>query len=355
MSKGYCWFDVTIGGKPLKERIIMELFDDVTPKTCENFRQLCLGNDGKTLEGSHIPMSYKGCTFHRVICGFMIQGGDYTNYNGTGGASIYGEKFSDENFEVACEKAGLLAMANAGPNTNGSQFFITAASCPHLTGRHVVFGRVVRGLDAVRAIEHAPTGANDKPEEDCVIADCGVLDLLPAVAPAADGDAHPDYPEDCEPRLTDNELIAAGESIRQIGNHHFKEGGFEAAIDKYTKASRYLQSVLQSCAEGAVVKEKLVACHNNMAMCFIKLGDFGAARRTATEALEIDQNNSKAFFRRGIAALSLGDAEGAAEDLTKSQSLEPENREITAKLNQAKEVIKARKAKLAAGLKKMFS
>ncbi|CCW64378.1 unnamed protein product [Phytomonas sp. EM1] len=355
MSKGYCWFDVTIGGKPLKERIIMELFDDVTPKTCENFRKLCLGNDGKTLEGSNIPMTYKGTIFHRVISGFMIQGGDYTNHNGTGGASIYGEKFPDENFEVACEKAGLLAMANAGPNTNGSQFFITAAPCPHLTGRHVVFGRVVRGMNSVRAIEHIATGANDKPKEDCRIEGCGVLADLPVEEPAADGDAYPDYPEDCEPRLKDEMLIEAGEAIRQVGNHHFKEGNFEAAVGKYSKASRYLRGVSQSRAEEADVKEKLVACSNNMAMCFIKLGNFGAARKAATEVLDIDKNNSKAFFRRGVAALSSGDAESAAEDLAKSQALEPENQEITAKLNQAKEVIKARKAKLAAGLKKMFS
>lgn len=99
-------------------------------------------------------MTYKNCTFHRVIEGFMIQGGDFTKHDGTGGVSIYGDKFDDENFVKPCDASGLLAMANAGANSNGSQFFITTAPAPHLTGRHVVFGKVSRGMNSVRAIEH---------------------------------------------------------------------------------------------------------------------------------------------------------------------------------------------------------
>lgn len=354
MSKTYCYFDITIGGKPLKDRVVMELFTDVTPKTCENFRQLCLGNSGKTVEDTAVPMTYKGCSFHRVIAGFMIQGGDFTNHNGTGGVSIYGEKFEDENFEVPCDKSGLLAMANAGANTNGSQFFITTAPAPHLTGRHVVFGRVVRGMNAVRAVEQTATGANDKPVEDCIIADCGTLETLPEVVPAEDGDVFPDYPEDVEPAMDDTKRIEAGEAIRQIGNTHFKNGAYEVAIEKYQKAVRFLVQVEKQDLHPEL-NEKLIACHNNTAMCAIKLGKWADARRAASLALDLDPTNAKALFRRGTAALNGNDAQGAVDDLAQAHKIEPDNAEIAAKLNEAKEKVKAQKAKLAANYKKMFS
>lgn len=355
MPNSYCYFDVAAGGKSLKERIVMELFDDVTPKTCENFRQLCLSNGCKKVEGTDVPMSYKGCSFHRVIKGFMIQGGDFTNHNGTGGVSIYGEKFEDENFEIPCDKSGLLAMANAGANTNGSQFFITVAPAPHLTGRHVVFGRVVRGMNSVRAIEHTETGANDKPLQDQVIVDCGELASLPPVdTAAADGDVYPDYPVDCEPELDDAKRIEAGEFIRQLGNAHFKNGAYEDAMQKYSKAARYLNTV-EKRDEHPELKEKLVACHNNTAMCALKLNQWSAARAAASEVLKHDPQNTKALFRRASAALSTGDADGAIEDLTTAHGLAPDDTEISTKLAQAKEKVKADKAKMAARMKKMFA
>ena len=158
------FFDVTIGDKPAG-RIVMELRADVAPKTAENFRALCTGEKG---------FGYKGSTFHRVIQQFMLQGGDFTKHNGTGGKSIYGEKFADENFTLKHTTPGLLSMANAGPNTNGSQFFITTVETAWLDGKHVVFGSVVEGLDVVKAVE-AVGSRSGSTSQKIVIADCGQL------------------------------------------------------------------------------------------------------------------------------------------------------------------------------------
>ncbi|GMI24088.1 hypothetical protein TeGR_g12774 [Tetraparma gracilis] len=167
------FFEMTKGGEPLG-KIVFQIYADVVPKTAENFRALCTGEKGMGKSGK--PLHYKGSAFHRVIKDFMCQGGDFTAGDGTGGESIYGEKFADENFDLKHTEPGLLSMANAGPGTNGSQFFITTTTTPHLDNKHVVFGKVVEGMDIVRGIEDCEKGASDKPVQDIVIADCGVVE-----------------------------------------------------------------------------------------------------------------------------------------------------------------------------------
>eukprot|EP00257_Ricinus_communis_P017421 XP_015575854.1 peptidyl-prolyl cis-trans isomerase CYP63 isoform X2 [Ricinus communis] len=164
------YFDVSIDGDPV-ERIVIELFADVAPKTAENFRALCTGEMGigKT---TGKPLHYKGSFFHRIIKGFMAQGGDFSKGNGTGGESIYGGKFSDENFILKHDGAGFLSMANSGPNTNGSQFFITFKRQPQLDRKHVVFGKVIKGIEVVKRIEQLGT-ADGKPVHPVKIVDCG--------------------------------------------------------------------------------------------------------------------------------------------------------------------------------------
>ncbi|ORX55543.1 peptidyl-prolyl cis-trans isomerase H [Hesseltinella vesiculosa] len=170
LERPIVFFDISIGDVPVG-RMKMELFSDIVPKTAENFRQLCTGE--YRIDGE--PQGFKNCLFHRVIKDFMVQGGDFLKGDGTGSLSIYGDKFADENFDMKHTGAGLLSMANSGPNTNGCQFFITCDTCDFLDGKHVVFGKLVDGLLTLRKIENVSTGPQNRPKLPVKITECGQM------------------------------------------------------------------------------------------------------------------------------------------------------------------------------------
>ncbi|KAI0709802.1 cyclophilin-like domain-containing protein [Earliella scabrosa] len=182
MVRPRVFFDFAVDNQPLG-RVIFELYNDTAPKTAENFRALCTGEKGLS-PISERPLYYKNSIIHRSIKDFMIQGGDFTKRNGTGGESIYGGPFPDEDLSRPLDSEGLLCMANKGPNTNNSQFFITLRDCPHLNGKHVVFGRVIRGYDVVQRIAQVPTDEKDRPRSPVVIANSGELMLRAQAQPA---------------------------------------------------------------------------------------------------------------------------------------------------------------------------
>uniref|UniRef100_L2GB16 peptidylprolyl isomerase n=1 Tax=Colletotrichum fructicola (strain Nara gc5) TaxID=1213859 RepID=L2GB16_COLFN len=358
-ARSRVFFDVTIGGKSAG-RITMELYNDLVPKTAENFRALCTGEKGLGKTGK--PLHYKGSGFHRVIKQFMIQGGDFTAGNGTGGESIYGEKFEDEAFPLKHERPFLLSMANAGPNTNGSQFFITTVPTPHLDNKHVVFGEVLNGKSVVRQIENLQTETGDKPVKDAVIADCGELTGDAALAadvkaPDAMGDTYEDYPEDCASPPDAKETLKIATACKDFGNKAFKAGDFQTGLDKYQKGLRYLNEEPDLDNEPAEVQAELKALrfslNNNSALLNIKLENWEDAAKTAGYALDIagikDADRAKALYRRG-----LKDDESAIKDLEEAHKLVPEDKVILNELNAVKQKASARAAKEKAAYKKFF-
>ncbi|XP_065260785.1 peptidyl-prolyl cis-trans isomerase D [Emys orbicularis] len=352
------FFDVDIGGERVG-RIVLELFADVVPKTAENFRALCTGEKGIGPTTGK-PLHYKGCPFHRIIKKFMIQGGDFSNQNGTGGESIYGEKFEDENFHYKHDRAGLLSMANAGPNTNGSQFFITTVPTPHLDGKHVVFGQVIKGMGVAKILENVEVNG-EKPAQLCIIAECGELKKGDnwGISPMdGSGDTHPDFPEDSDVDLKDvDKIVSIAEDIKNIGNTFFKSQNWAMATKKYTKGLRYVEASKAIVEESDIAKLNPAAltCLLNIAACKLKVSDWQGAIESCCEALALDPANTKALYRRAQGWQGIRDFDQALADLKKAQEITPEDKAIQTEALKVKQKIKAQKEKEKAAYAKMFA
>jgi len=361
-----CYFDVTIGGVEAG-RILFELFSDITPKTCENFRQLCTGEPG---------FGYKGSIFHRIIDSFMIQGGDFTNHNGTGGKSIYGEKFEDENFEMKHDIPGLLSMANAGPGTNGSQFFITTVPTPHLDGKHVVFGKVLKGMATVKRLEKIEK-TGEKPSRDCKISMCGELAAGDddGMTPKDDGtgDKYPVWPDDIQD-ITISKRIEIADHLKAIGNAQFKEKNWLKAGEKYTKALRYLEKFEKECPKkekeeafsdsdseddcckktecskpSAQVKsdenqkeinKKESLLWLNLSAAWLNQSMKSEAADAAQYAINADSNNPKGYFRLAKALGASKDFDSALEAIQNGLILVPEDKALIAEEKNLKKLKK---------------
>ncbi|KAJ1729813.1 peptidyl-prolyl cis-trans isomerase cpr6 [Coemansia biformis] len=363
------FFDITIGGRAAG-RIVMELYKDKVPRTAENFRALCTGEKGEGKLGK--PLWFKGCGFHRVIKSFMIQGGDFTAGNGTGGESIYGEKFEDEAFPYQHDRPYLLSMANAGPNTNGSQFFITTVNTPHLDNKHVVFGQVLKGRHVVKEIEATPTDSGDKPQDAVVVANCGEL-AAGEVDGCAPADGVPEDPEDYEvpdgaDEIPPQALLEVGQKMKVDGNDEFRKGNMEAAVAKYAKGLRYLREIMVFDKDNDP-EDKLrpqfvglrVSLMLNRAMCFLKLAKYADAAKECSLVLEIPdkeatiKDRTKAYFRRGSAKRNMKQLEAAVEDLKMARELDPNDKAISNELIIAERSIAERGKKEKQMYAKLFS
>ncbi|KAM8848595.1 peptidyl-prolyl cis-trans isomerase D [Synchiropus picturatus] len=352
------FFDVDVGGTRAG-RIVLELFADVTPRTAENFRALCTGEKGVGASTGK-PLHFKGCPFHRIIKKFMIQGGDFSNHNGTGGESIYGDKFEDENFHYKHDRVGLLSMANAGPNTNGSQFFITTVPTPHLDGKHVIFGQVLKGMGVVKMLEGVDTN-EDAPVKPCVIADCGEHrdgDSWGSAADDGTGDAHPDFPEDSDVDFKDvDKVLSVAEDLKNIGNKLFKSQDWNAAVGKYGKALRYLEvggEVLEETQQKKLEPTAL-SCYLNTAACRLKLQLWQEALESCNEALELDHSSTKALFRRAQAWQGLKEFSSAMTDLKLAHGITPEDKAISNEMKRVQLKVQEEKEKEKKIYAKMFA
>lgn len=302
----------------------------------------------------------------------MIQGGDFTAFNGTGGESIYGEKFADENFDLKHDRPFLLSMANSGPGTNGSQFFITTVPTPHLDGKHVVFGEVLNGKSVVRKVENMPTQA-DKPTTDVTIVGCGELtgdeyENADKKAPDATGDPYEDFPDDHQgEELNAPVCFKIATELKNFGNAAFKSGDAELGLDKYQKGLRYLHEFPEPEENDPKelephMKSLRFTLHSNSALLANKLGQFKNGKTWASYALDVaaaagakDADRAKVYYRRAVAHSGLKEEDEALKDLEKASSLAPTDAAITAETARVKKAIKSREAQEKATARKFFS
>ena len=302
----------------------------------------------------------------------MIQGGDFTAFNGTGGESIYGEKFPDENFDLQHDRPFLLSMANSGPGTNGSQFFITTVPTPHLDGKHVVFGEVINGKSVVRKVEHVAT-QGDKPTSDVTIVDCGELtgqayDDADKQIPDTTGDPYEDFPDDHQgEELSAPVCFKIASELKNFGNTAFKASNIALGLDKYQKGLRYLHEFPEPGDEDpkeldGQMKALRFALHSNSALLANKLGQYRNGQTWASYAIEVatdaqakDADKAKAYYRRAVACSGMKEEEEALKDLQEASKLAPSDAAIVNEVAKVNKAIKDRAAKEKAAAKKFFS
>ncbi|MCJ1382242.1 peptidyl-prolyl cis-trans isomerase cpr6 [Xylographa soralifera] len=316
----------------------------------------------------------------------MIQGGDFTAGNGTGGESIYGEKFEDENFNIKHEKPFLLSMANAGPGTNGSQFFVTTVPTPHLDGKHVVFGEVLSGKSIVRKIENLKT-QSDKPQQDVTIVgalffllrclpvsdigkDCGQLlgeDASAGFEKTVDstGDPYEDFPEDQADGkdYKGPQIVKIANELKEYGNKAFKGGDLNLGLEKYQKGLRYLNEYPSASEDDPPETAKQLKAirftlHSNSALLQNKLKAYEDAKTSASHAIDISEvsetDKAKAYYRRALAQAGLKDEDEALKDLETASKLAPGDPAITKELSAVKKKAAEQAKKEKAAFKKFF-
>lgn len=368
------FLDIEMGGESIG-RIVFELFANVCPLTAENFRALCTGEKGMGKMGK--PLHYKGSIFHRVIKDFMLQFGDFTNFNGTGGESIYGQKFADENFVLKHTESFVLSMANAGPGTNGSQVFCTTAVTPWLDGKHVVFGKCIRGQDVVRFIEdQAPGSQNqDKPRVDIVIANCGEFTAEQDIDTPAD--PRDPYPYSFDDVKTEEEKnctfrVKLANELKDNGNEYFRESSFAKAAGIYSKALRFLtvsQNTTITPEESMDLAKAKVPIFQNRAQCYLKLHE-ALVKEDPKEAklfkylqqalpdlhfcLQLDDTNVKALYRLAQIYAFTGDIQEEFQVIDHALKVHPEDKAIIAFWNKSNAKQKAFKKKHADRFAKAF-
>ncbi|XP_057769030.1 peptidyl-prolyl cis-trans isomerase CYP40-like isoform X2 [Salvia miltiorrhiza] len=355
-----CFLDVSIGGE-LEGRMVVELYKDVVPKTVDNFRALCTGERGVgSVTG--VPLHYKGSRFGRIIRGFMVQGGAISVENGVSGESIYGLTFEDENFELKHTRKGMLSMANNGPNSNESQFSILTTQAPHLDGKCVVFGKLIKGFGVLRAVEYTAVTEDYCPTADVVIVDCGEIPEGGddgTVNFFKDGDLYPDSPMDLDVKPdTYSWVISAIESIKIIGNMHFKKQDFKMAIRKYRKAIKYQDLCWEmpdlDQEQSELLRKIKSQILTNSCMCKMKLGDLDGALLDADFAIRETKDNPKAFYRQGQVYMALNNIDAAVESFQKALELEPTDGCIKKELAIAKKKIADRNDLEKKAFSKMF-